>query len=229
MYPTLALISPNITKVIEAAALLKKRFQWECICSDLQVGTKKNRFSMMQKIPGRNIWNETIIRIHSSTVKGRKDIWHPKHTEVSWKKSQGRSRIWIFGSFGLQPQRYQHLQGLRCIEMNNINGYNKTKQKNKESTFITSKNLLSVLKSIVEFDLEKIFNLIFKLWEKPQALLTFTQSGFEALSMIKCCLQPTQSSLLLKKVPLSIFETFATSFTRSFTRFFASKQFWISS
>ena len=47
--------------------------------------------------------------------------------------------------------------------------------------------------------------------------------------MIKCCLQPTQSSLLFKKVPLSIFETFATSFTRSFTRFFASKQFSISS
>ena len=52
------------------------------------------------------------------------------------QKSPAKAEIGsdFFALFGLQPQSYRHLQRLRCIEMNTINGYNKTKQQT-ESEF----------------------------------------------------------------------------------------------
>jgi len=66
---SLALSGPNIRKVIEVAALLKKCFERQCICSDLHVGTKKNLLSKdaenNAKIPGRisetNQQSESIL------------------------------------------------------------------------------------------------------------------------------------------------------------------------
>ena len=92
---------------------------------------------------------------------------------------------------------------------------------------LSSRQKASVISPIIhsfQIDLEKIFNLIFK---SERALLRITQSGFEALSMIKCCLQPT-FQLSFQQVLTAMFETLATSFTRSFTRFFAWRQFRIS-
>ena len=144
MYPTLALSGPNLTKVIAVAACppeeafpvithlfeLAGWHQEKSILKNSQNNAKNSR---------KNIWNESTI--HFSTAKGGKDIWHPKHTEKSPGKTL-RAEIGsdFCGSFGLQPQRYRHLQGLRCMEMNNINGYNKTKQQmESESSFIPSK------------------------------------------------------------------------------------------
>ena len=94
------------------------------------------------------------------------------------------------------------------MEMNNINGYNKAKQQT-ESEFNFHHIKSFVVSPIIHsfhIDLEKIFNLIFKSERaskfRNQALLRFTQSGFEALWMIKRCLQPTQSSFLFNKFSL---------------------------
>ena len=55
------------------------------------------------------------------------------------QKLSGPKSDLTFLLFGLQPQRYRHLQGLRYMEMNNINGYNKTQQQmESESSFIPS-------------------------------------------------------------------------------------------
>ena len=82
-----------------------------------------------------------------------------------------------------------------------------TKQNNKW----TRNHLSSLQKCVVspiipsfQFDLEKIFNLIFKVWESFEVNIEIKPSsdshcGFEALSMSKCCLQPTESNVFFKK------------------------------
>ena len=184
---------------------------------------------MMPNFFGRNIWNESTIRIHFSTAKGGKDIWHPKRTEVSCRNSQGRSPIWLFCSFGLQPQRYRHLQGLGCMEMNNINGYNKTKQQTEsEFNFHHVKNFVSPMIHSFQFDLE-ILQINFQTLRELRSLhrnhshLRFTQSGFEVLAMIKCCLQPTQMLPSTDSIQFSFQQVpdFCNIFYKILARFFA--------
>ena len=204
MYPILALSGRNITKVTEVAACppeeafpmrmhpfgLAVWHQEKSILKNAENNAKNSR---------KNSWNESTI--HSSTVKGGKDIWHPKRTEVACKKSQGRSPIWLFCSFGLQPQMYRHLQRLHCMEMNNINRYNKTKQQTE------SKFKFHPLSPILFNSTWRSFKSIFKserAWKfRTQGLLTFTQSGFEALLKIKMLPSTDWIQCVFQKVPLS--------------------------
>ena len=80
-----------------------------------------------------------------------------------------------------------------------------------------------------QFDLEKIFNLNFKLWESFEVNIEIKPSsdshcGFEALSMIKCCLPLTESNVFFKKFHCRN-EMFAISLRKSWQDFLHRNNF----
>ena len=102
-----------------------------------------------------------------------------------------------FRFFGLQPQRYRHLQ-----QSNNINGYNKTKQQTESEfkfhhikSFVVSPMIHSFQfhLEILQFKLQTLRELR-SLHRNPNPC-SHSHCGCKQRSMIKCCLQPTESNL----------------------------------
>ena len=190
---------------------------------------------IMPKMFGRNIWNESTIRIHSSTVKGGKDIWHPKGAEVSCKKLSGPKsdlNLLLFWP----PASEVSTSSTASLHRNEQHQWIQTKQNNKRnrnSTFITSKALLSLPKSIfVQFDLE-ILELNFKserasklTWKSSPAQIhtkwlwgAVDDQMLPSTDWIQCVFQ---------KVPLTQWDV-CTFFKKILSGFFAWRQIRISS
>ena len=112
--------------------------------------------------------------------------------------------------------------------MNNINGRNKTKQQAQSEfnfhhvkKFVVSPKIHGSIRlgENLQFNFQTLREL--RSLHRNQALLRFTQSGFQALSMIKCCLQPTQMLPSTDSIQFSFQQVpdFCNIFSRSWQGF----------